>query len=57
MYHLNHSISIHQVLIQIVFRFTAKKLPKGEQGAGPGQGQGTRLTDREAPRAAANCCK
>ena len=37
--------------------FTAKKLPKGEQGAGPGQGQGTRLTDREAPRAAANCCK
>lgn len=40
-----------------IFLAIAKKLPKGEQGAGPGQGAGRRLEDSATPRAAANCCK
>jgi small GTP-binding protein len=41
-----------------IFLAIAKKLPKGEQGAGPGQPAGRRLEDpAQGPRSAANCCK
>jgi len=40
-----------------IFLAIAKKLPKGEQGAGAGQGQGRRLDDRDAAPRASNCCK
>jgi len=42
-----------------IFLAIAKKLPKGEQGAGPGQAQGRRrITDADTtPRSTPSCCK
>jgi len=40
-----------------IFLAIAKKLPKGEQGTGPGQTERIRMDRDATPRSAANCCK
>lgn len=41
-----------------IFLAIAKKLPKGEQAAAQGAGQGRRITETDqSPRSAPNCCK